>query len=33
MCRGAEPPTKISKKGGGLTGSQFSEGDCLERGG
>ena len=23
-----EPPTKFSKKAGGLTGSQFSERDC-----
>ena len=25
---GVEPPTKFSKKGGGLTGSQFLEGGC-----
>ena len=35
---GVEPPTKFSKKGGegrgrgGMTGSQFLEGDCWERG-
>ena len=28
-----EPPTKFSKEGGGLTGPQFSEGGCWERGG
>ena len=34
FCRGGgvEPPTKFSKRG-GLTESQFLEGDCLERGG
>ena len=29
---GIEPPTKFSKRG-GLTGSQFLEGGCRERGG
>ena len=30
---GIEPPNKFSKKGGGLTGSQFLEEGCWERGG
>ena len=30
---GVEPPTKFSKKGGALTGPQFSEEDCWKRGG
>ena len=29
---GIEPPTKFSKRGGGLTGPQLLEGDCWERG-
>ena len=28
-----EPPTKFSKRGGGLTGPQLLEGVCWERGG
>ena len=28
-----EPPTKFSKEGGGLAGTQFSEKGCWERGG
>ena len=30
---GVEPPTKFSKRGGGLTGPQILEGGCWERGG
>ena len=34
FCWGVEPPTKVSKKGGGgLRGPQFLEGGCWERGG
>ena len=34
FCRGVEPLTKFSKKGGALlAGSLFLEGDCWERGG
>ena len=33
MYQGVEPLIKTSKKEGGLTASQFSEGDCWERGG
>ena len=29
---GVEPPTKISKRGSGSTGSQLLEGGCWERG-
>ena len=29
---GVEPPTKFSKKGGGLTGPQILDGGCWERG-
>ena len=30
---GVEPPIKFSKRGGGLTGPQFLEGGCREKGG
>ena len=32
FCRGVEPPTKFSKRG-GLTGAQLLEGGCWEIGG
>ena len=31
--RGIEPPTKVSKSGGGLTGPQLLEVNCWEKGG
>ena len=33
LQRRVEPPTKFSKRWGGLTGPQILDGDCWERGG